>query len=217
MATLSAQVQQLVTAVQGYEQNTETIRSQYEDRIQQLERELNELRSRQPNKDVSMLNKLTVQVDELQKENALLKKRMRPGTVAPAPSETQSLYSASRARPAIKRKEEEPAPVVEQEVQMAPEPEVVEPEPEPEQEEAELYLLDHLQSGQYFWEPESGELYEKLSDEDVGEVVGKIKTIQIRDKCYYQDTIDNSVYTYLDGGDIGERCGSIVNRKFVKA
>jgi hypothetical protein len=80
----------------------------------------------------------------------------------------------------------------------------------------ELYQVD-LKSGQYYWEPVSGHLYAKIGENMSSETpVGKIKTMRVRDKYYYQDTSDSNVYEYTASGDIGAHCGSIVNGKFVK-
>ena len=74
-----------------------------------------------------------------------------------------------------------------------------------------------LNSGSYFWDPSTGNLHEKVSDTEAGDVQGRIKTVKIRNQYYYQDTNDNSVYHYVqETGDIGECCGSIVNKKFVR-
>jgi hypothetical protein len=100
------------------------------------------------------------------------------------------------------------------------EPETEEPEAADEAEADdgwELVYVEHLESGQYFWDVETGNLHDVVSPEEAGEVVGHIKTIKIRDQHYYVDTKDNNVYAYVvETGDIGDLCGSIVNRKFVK-
>jgi hypothetical protein len=85
------------------------------------------------------------------------------------------------------------------------------------EQEADLFLVDHLESGQYFWEPSSGNLYSKVTDSEAGGIAGKIKTVKVRGKYYYQDTIDNQVYEYVEEtGDIGTKCGRIVSGKFIK-
>lgn len=231
--------------------------------VQELQRELEDLRSY---KDVSLVNKLTVQVDQLQKENAQLRKRVGSSSIYTNNTKKNAPELEPKPKPviAVKKHDEvgphdetnqEPEPEPEQtnqeQEQTYDEPEQVqdetnkepehdqdetnqeptqtqaqepeldeqsnqEPEPEPEP-ELDLFLVDNLESGQYFWEPDTGNLYEKVSDEEAGDVVGKIKTIKVRDVYYYQDTIDNHVYQYIkDTGDIGAKCGRIVNGKFVK-
>jgi hypothetical protein len=271
-----------------FQQLLDEQRTRYENEIVVMQQELGELRAY---KDVSLVNKLTVQVDQLQTENLQLKKRLR-GAPSSLNLGTQSTYTATTAAPTLTSLElSKPAkitPKVKQ-TQSLPEPPLAEPvkaqvaepvkaqvaepvkaqvaepvkaqvaepvkaqvaepvkaqvaEPvkaqaaEPEHEiqtldtvqpnadnvqeteepQLDLFLIDNLISGQYFWEPESGNLYERLSDEEAGNVIGKIKTIKVRDRYYYQDTIDNHVYQYVeDTGDIGEKCGRIVNGKFVK-
>ena len=74
-----------------------------------------------------------------------------------------------------------------------------------------------MNSGAYFWDPSTGNLHEKISDTEAGDAQGRLKTVKIRSQYYYQDTNDNSVYHYVqETGDIGECCGSIVNKKFVR-
>jgi hypothetical protein len=255
-----------------FQQLLDEQQTRYENEIVVMQQELGELRAY---KDVSLVNKLTVQVDQLQTENLQLKKRLR-GAPSSLNLGTQSTYTATTAAPTLTSLElSKPAkitPKVKQ-TQSLPEPPLAEPvkaqvaepvkaqvaepvkaqvaepvkaqvaEPvkaqaaEPEHEiqtldtvqpnadnvqeteepQLDLFLIDNLISGQYFWEPESGNLYERLSDEEAGNVIGKIKTIKVRDRYYYQDTIDNHVYQYVeDTGDIGEKCGRIVNGKFVK-
>jgi hypothetical protein len=85
-----------------------------------------------------------------------------------------------------------------------------------EEQESELWILD-LKSGKYFWNTTNGDLHQFISQEAAGDVVGLLKTVIIKTKYYYVDMIDNSVYEYLiDNGNVGERCGTIVNKKFVK-
>jgi hypothetical protein len=247
MEVVTEQAQQtfqslLTNVVGGCQQLLEQQRVSYDNKCRSLEQELSDL---QLYKDVSLVNKLTVQVDQLQIENLQLKKRLRNAPQSQAGgSKAQSLYSAmtvpsiasNKSRPAIHRKEEDmPKPVtepvqahvveepvqahvVEEPVQAVEEPTQVEAEQQAEEDpELDLFLVEHLESGQYFWEPESGNLYAKVSDEEAGDVVGKIKTVKVRDNYYYQDTIDNHVYEYIvETGDIGATCGRIVNGKFVK-
>jgi len=67
--------------------------TQHENMITELQKELGELRSY---KDVSLVNKLTVQIDQLQTENLQLKKRLRSGTLG-----TQSIYTATTVAPTV--------------------------------------------------------------------------------------------------------------------
>lgn len=127
----------------------------------------------------------------------------------------------------------EPEPTPEPEAPAEPTPELevepeaeapAEPTPEPEAEaeaeaeaEEDLWLLE-LDSGKYFWETETGNLLAHISDAEAGEVVGKLKVVKIKGKHYYVDTIDDSVYDYMvDTGEVGARCGTIVNKKFVRS
>ena len=111
------------------------------------------------------------------------------------------------------------------ESQSEPQPESQsEPQPEseppvPENDDAELIPVV-LQSGTYFWDPDSNDLYEFLSDEEAGEVVGFIKSVKIKNQIYYLDTTDNNFYEMLDEGSgaagaIGQHLGQIVDKKAV--
>ena len=126
-------------------------------------------------------------------------------------------------------KESQPQPELESqpqpELQSQPQPESQsEPQPEseppvPENDDAELIPVV-LQSGTYFWDPDSNDLYEFLSDEEAGEVVGFIKSVKIKNQIYYLDTTDNNFYEMLDEGSgaagaIGQHLGQIVDKKAV--
>jgi len=222
----------------AYEAALNQERQVFQSRIQALEKDLQDM---QQYRDVSLVNKLTIQVDQLQNENLQLKKRQRlqgssepeqsmrstrsqapaseslrsrPPAPLPAHEPEPSLRSEATAKPTkyeeSERQSQMPMPMPPPERQMAQEvPDEEEPLPD-------LYLVK-LKSGQYFWEPETGNLYARISDEEASDmIVGKIKTMRVRDRYYYQDTSDSNVYEYTASGDIGEHCGSIVNGKFVK-
>lgn len=203
-------------------------------KITTLEKELRELREY---KDVSIVNKLTVQVDQLETENIQLKKRLTSQAQAQQ-AHTQSMYSmpSTGARPEIKERVRVSHPPASAPPASAPTPTAPPSEPAsapsvpspsapsvpapsapstPSDDEGSL-LPVVLESGQYFWEPETGNLY-KTEQPTAEGLVGKIKTIKVRGTYYYQDTTDNNVYEYVkETGDVGVRCGKIVNGKFVK-
>ena len=70
-----------------------------------------------------------------------------------------------------------------------------------------------LESGVYFWDPDTNELYEFISDDEAGEVVSTLKSIKIKNEVYYLDPTDSHFYEVLNGGDVGACVGEIVNRK----
>lgn len=98
----------------------------------------------------------------------------------------------------------------------APVPEETAPVNQESVEEEELPELIPvmLQSGPCYWDPESNDLYEFISEEEAGGVVGLIKTIKIKNKVYYLDVNDNTFYEPEDG-IIGSCMGQIVERKAV--
>jgi hypothetical protein len=107
----------------------------------------------------------------------------------------------------------------EPEPERGPEPEL-DPEPEPErgpdsEDEGPQLIPLVLQSGVYFWDPDTNELYEFISDDEAGQVVSMLKSIKIKNEVYYLDPQDSSFYEVLEGGDVGERRGQIVDRKAI--
>ena len=107
----------------------------------------------------------------------------------------------------------EKAEPVKEEAQEAQEPEQVQ-EVQEEDDEPELIPVV-LNSGTYFWDPDTHDLYEYISDEEAGEIVGLIKSVKIKNQIYYLDTTDNNFYEITEDNNIGKRVGQIVDRKAV--
>lgn len=199
----------------------EAERSKVQEERSALERELKELRRY---KDVSIVKSLSVKIDELTVENALLKKRGAAAEPRPAPQEAKSAHLVSKptevmtspifeSRPMTQKPasvvETGPAPVVE--TGPAPEP-ILDDEGAPE-----LVYVGHLKSGRYFWNPASGDLHSVISEDEAGDAVGSVKSVKIKDLYYYVDQRDNNVYEHDQStGDIGKLAGYLVGRKFVK-
>jgi hypothetical protein len=112
--------------------------------------------------------------------------------------------------------EEQVAPVS----PVVPEQSHTENQPEqaaPEEEDQELIPVV-LQSGSYFWDPESNDLYEFISSEEAGEIVGLIKSVKIKNQIYLLDTSDNNFYDCLkmsENGGIGAHMGQVVDKKAI--
>jgi chromosome segregation ATPase len=86
-------------------------------------------------------------------------------------------------------------------------------EPEQDQDDGPQLVAVVLESGVYFWDPDTNDLYEFISDEEAGEIVSVLKTIKIKNEMYYLDPVDSHFYEILGGGDIGVCLGEIVDRK----
>ena len=71
-----------------------------------------------------------------------------------------------------------------------------------------------LRSGTYYWDPETNELYDYVSDELIGQSAGFIKAVKIRNLTYYLDPHDHSFYE-VSPDTIGDYAGQIVNRKAI--
>lgn len=189
----------------------EAERAKVQEERSALERELKELRRY---KDVSIVKSLSVKIDELTVENALLKKRGAVAEPRPTPQE-------AKPAPLVESKptEVKPSPLVESKPMPAP---VVEtksvPEPIVDDEGApELVYVGHLKSGKYFWNPASGDLHSVISEDEAGDAVGSVKSVKIKDLYYYVDQSDNNVYEHDQStGDIGKLAGYLVGRRFVK-
>jgi polyhydroxyalkanoate synthesis regulator phasin len=92
-------------------------------------------------------------------------------------------------------------------------PEVLTPEiPQPE---ADLVPVV-LKSGTYYWDPDSHELYDYVSEDLIGSSVGFMKTVKIRNRSYYMDVRDDTFYE-SSPDTIGAYAGQIVNRKAIFA
>ncbi len=85
-------------------------------------------------------------------------------------------------------------------------PDIVTPEPE--------LVPVVLRSGSYYWDPETNELYDYVSDELIGQSAGHIKAVKIRNLTYYLDPHDDSFYE-VSPDTIGDYAGQIVNRKAI--
>ena len=153
------------------------------------------------------------------KVSVSVKPKAKPAPVAepePAPVAEPEPVPSPEPEPVA---EPEPEPVAEPEPEPAPSPEpepAAEPEPEVEEEpESDLIPID-LESGSYYWDTQTGNLHQVLSETEAGEVMGRLKVVKIGGKHYYVDTVDNTIYQYdMDTGDVGARCGQLVNRKAV--
>lgn len=73
-----------------------------------------------------------------------------------------------------------------------------------------------LDSGNYFWERETGDLYEMLSETECGECINKLKSVSIKGGIYYIDGIDFSIYLCEpETCDVGARVGYIKDKRAV--
>ena len=72
-----------------------------------------------------------------------------------------------------------------------------------------------LLSGTYFWNQDTGDLYDFISDEEAGEIVGFIKSVKIKKQLYYLDTCDNNFYKHEDDDMIGKHIGQIIDNKAI--
>jgi myosin heavy subunit len=102
--------------------------------------------------------------------------------------------------------EKEPAAQDEEEDKITLNPETPQPEPD--------LVPVVLRLGSYYWDPETNELYDYVSDELIGQSVGFIKTVKIRNCSYYLDTRDDTFYE-SSPDNIGAYAGQIVNRKAI--
>jgi hypothetical protein len=158
---------------------------------------------------------LNAEIATMQSTITALEKRLKLATEEVRSLKKQAptgvLSTLNPAVPSNMKEEVHPEPEPE------PEPErdtEHEHEPESEDEGPQLVPLV-LQSGVYFWDPDTNELYEFISDDEAGQVVSMLKSIKIKNEVYYLDPQDSSFYEVLEGGDVGERRGQIVDRKAI--
>jgi hypothetical protein len=154
---------------------------------------------------------LTAEISTMQGNMTTLEKRLKQA------SEELRYLKQAGIRQAPVTSSDPPVPV---EPVLAAEPSPVEKsEPIPEEvkeedDEPELIPVV-LNSGTYFWDPDTHDLYEYISDEEAGEIVGLIKSVKIKNQIYYLDTTDNNFYEITEDNNIGKRVGQIVDRKAV--
>ena len=159
---------------------------------------------------------LTAEISTMQGNMTTLEKRLKQ-----ASEELRYLKQAGiRQAPVTSSEPVAVIPLVPVEPVLAAEPSPVEkPEQIPEEvkeedDEPELIPVV-LNSGTYFWDPDTHDLYEYISDEEAGEIVGLIKSVKIKNQIYYLDTTDNNFYEITEDNNIGKRVGQIVDRKAV--
>jgi hypothetical protein len=86
----------------------------------------------------------------------------------------------------------------------------------------EQYNLFPIQiaSGNYYLDPDNGDLFEVLVDPDniahgIGDKIRSLKMATIRGKVYYVDTADDKIYNREIDGNIGEHVGRKTNGKAI--
>jgi len=144
-------------------------------------------------------------------------RQLKQPNFRPAPVNEQA---AENEPAAIKEQVEDKASSEEKEPVAVKEPVAQEEEedkitlsPETPQPEPDLVPVV-LRLGSYYWDPETNELYDYVSDELIGQSVGFIKTVKIRNCSYYLDTRDDTFYE-SSPDNIGAYAGQIVNRKAI--
>jgi len=155
------------------------------------------------------------------KSKPVIKPKKRQAEPEPEPEEEVEVVQPEVE---VEVEVDQPEPEVEVEVDQSepevqsepePQPEVEVEQPEPEEEPEEGLLLVHLLSGHYFLDTVTCELYDFVDETTPGEILGKLKTANIRKKTHYIDTNDNNIYLRSEDGDVGEHVGSRVNGKAV--
>ncbi len=157
---------------------------------------------------------LTAEISTMQGTITTLEKRLKlkekEVTAAQPPHQLQpERHPQPESKP-----EPQSQPESKPERQPEPQPESEQIQEEQQEEEPELIPVV-LQSGTYFWDPDSNDLYEYVSEEEAGELVGLIKSVRIKNNIYYLDTTDNSFYEVTEDKNIGKYLGQIVDRKAV--
>jgi multidrug efflux pump subunit AcrA (membrane-fusion protein) len=77
------------------------------------------------------------------------------------------------------------------------------------------FVHQSLNSGDYYWDPSTCDLYSIDANGVPLDQVGKLKVVKIRGAPYYIDTVDNTVYEQRGNSDVGPKCGSLVNGKAI--
>ncbi len=128
--------------------------------------------------------------------------------VPPVKEAESPVPPVKEAEPPVPPVKEDPPvpPVKEEDEESTFSPDIVTPEPE--------LVPVVLRSGSYYWDPETNELYDYVSDELIGQSAGHIKAVKIRNLTYYLDPHDDSFYE-VSPDTIGDYAGQIVNRKAI--
>jgi hypothetical protein len=159
---------------------------------------------------------LTAEISTMQGTMTTLEKRLKQ-----ASEELRYLKQAGICQAPVSPLEPEPSTVKKSEPVQEKLPvkeeaqEVQETEQVPEEDDEPELIPVVLNSGTYFWDPDTHDLYEYISDEEAGEIVGLIKSVKIKNQIYYLDTTDNNFYEITEDNNIGKRVGQIVDRKAV--
>ncbi len=206
-ASVSSKVQPKVVPKQQEHPSAQVLQQQEQQKQEQQKQQQQSMQLKQ-------------QEQQKQQQQSMQLKQQEERQALPQLKQEQSLHSGasetSRATKGTQRTLTAGAPPV-TEVKMPEQPSTKDHEERSEGSEEdypELLPLS-LNSGDYFWDPVNGNLYSVLSEDDAGELVGKLKVVKIRGAPYYIDTVDNTVYEQLKGGEIGNKCGSLVNNKAV--
>ena len=80
-------------------------------------------------------------------------------------------------------------------------------------EEVEFHFIE-LNGTNYFLDSEANELYEAISNENVGELLGNIKKIKVRGNIYYRETINNTFHIINSDGNF-EYAGKVVKGRAI--
>lgn len=154
--------------------------------------------------------KLKTRLSKLEQELKVKSKPVSP-LPPPLPSATNSNQLTSPPSPSPSP---EPSSVSVVKTTQVSKPNPAEAEAEAEaDDEVELHYIE-LNGTHYFLDSEANELYQAVSDEEVGELVGSIKKIKVRGNQYYRETIDNTFHTINSDGNF-EYMGKIVKGRAV--
>lgn len=200
------------------------IKEDYVNQIKALNHQIEELKQYS---DVSLVKKLTVENTDLRSEITVLKRRLQQQpTVKPVqPPERDEIQSTQTGRQrvqepqrSLRHEPERPErPERREPERPEPEPPVQRQEPEPDaQSQAgndDMLMPVALASGNYFMDNRTAELFEFVDQDTPGDLIRKLKTVNIKSRICYVDGSD--IYQRLDDGSVGDHIGKSVNGKAV--
>lgn len=223
---LQKEVNALTNQVSALKSALDELNSKYQHDVTELRAKVSDL---EQFADVSLVKSLEKTLDSTKRENDLLKKKqkidLKPKPAIetkpappPAPSEAQPAPSEPQPAPSpVEPQSPAPTPAPPEPQPAPPEPQSPPPaQPEDDIIEQEIVLLDLGNEEYYFMDAANNSLYEVIGDPDdgnMGEYLGDLNEITIKNTRYLLNTHSNKFYHTNDDGEILEQAGTVANGK----